>query len=119
MPSRAGQSGAEGHAIPYLTAFTPRAVSIDSQASGVSAHRAAQWLGRRKSDAMVAHHMVEWLRKQQFPLHQPSRLLPVQSGVSPPPRPADRWQRAIEHARREIRDLIESRDLGHEQLTAP
>ena len=110
--------GVKGAAIPYLTAFAHRIASIDSQAYGVSARIAARRCGQAKTDRLVADHMTQWLHRQHARLDRPSRQLPVQPEVPPPPEPADPWERVIAQARREIRDLIETGDLDHDEMTA-
>src|SRR3546814_18539280 len=62
--------------------------------------------------------MTQWLLRQHARLDRPSRQLPVQPEVPPPPEPADPWERVIAQARREIRDLIETGDLDHDEMTA-
>lgn len=110
--------GVKGDALPYLTAYDHRIVSIDSQAYGVSARNAARRRGRPKTDHMVANHMEQWLRKQHARLAHPTRRLPVPREVPLLIAPEDPWERAIVQARREIRDLIESGDLDHDEATA-
>ncbi|MBB6193709.1 hypothetical protein FHS51_003967 [Sphingobium wenxiniae] len=110
--------GVKGDAIPYLTAFAHRVASIDSQAYGVSARNAARRCGQPKTDRMVADHMALWLCRQHARLDRPSRRLPMQPEMPPQPEPADPWERAIAQARREIRDLIETGDLDHDEMTA-
>src|SRR3546814_8734189 len=85
--------GVKGAAIPYLTAFAHRIASIDSQAYGVSARIAARRCGQAKTDRLVADHMTQWLLRQHARLDRPSRQLPVQPEVPPPPEPADPWER--------------------------
>src|SRR3546814_18281522 len=67
---------------------------------------------------MVADHMALWLCRQHARLDRPSRRLPMQPEMPPQPEPADPWERAIAQARREIRDLIETGDLDHDEMTA-
>src|SRR3546814_6331248 len=85
--------GVKGAAIPYLTAFAHRIASIDSQAYGVSARIAARRCGQAKTDRLVADHMTQWLLRQHARLDRPSRQLPVQPEVPPPPEPAAPWER--------------------------
>src|SRR3546814_5788205 len=99
-------------------AFAHRVASIDSQAYGVSARNAARRCGQPKTDRMVADHMALWLCRQHARLDRPSRRLPMQPEMPPQPEPADPWERAIAQARREIRDLIETGDLDHDEMTA-
>lgn len=110
--------GVKGDAIPYLNAYRHRVASIDSQAYGVSARAAAYRQRRSKSDAFVADHMAHWLGVQRARLRQPTRRLPFQPMVLPTLEPDDPWEAAIAQARREMRDLIESGDLDHDEVTA-
>jgi len=109
--------GVKGDAIPYLKDFAHRIASLDSQAYGVSARTAARRDGLSKSDAFVADHMEHWLRAQHARLRAPSRRLPVAVCPPPPAAPADRWEQAVATARAQIRDLIESGDLDHDEVT--
>jgi hypothetical protein len=109
--------GVKGDAIPYLTAFTHRIASLDSQAYGVGARNAARRQGRPKTDRLVADHMTHWLQRQHSRLGQRPRFLPVQPEILPQPQLADRWELAIAQARAEIRDLIETGDLDHDEVT--
>ncbi|WP_206365077.1 hypothetical protein [Sphingomonas panacis] len=72
-----------------------------------------------KTDRLVADHMEAWIAAQHDRLAGPPQRLP--QGLSPPGDcpPLDPWEQAIAQARAEIRDLIESGDLDHDQLTAP
>src|SRR3546814_12523423 len=98
----------------YL-AFAHRSASIDSQAYGVSALSAARRCGQAKTDRLVADHMTQWLLRQHARLDRPSRQLPVQPEVPPPPEPADPWERVIAQARRERPDLIEPGTLDNHE----
>ena len=118
-PIRLHLFGVKGEALPYLTAFRHRVASIDSQAYGVAARNAARRDGRPKSDAVVADHMESWVRAQHERLRQPQRRLPVQLPEPEPARPDDPWEVAIAEARQQIRELIESGDLDHDETTAP
>ncbi|WP_337847819.1 hypothetical protein [Sphingomonas sp.] len=111
--------GVKGEAIPYLTVFAHRIASIDSQAYGVAARNEARHGGRLKSDAIVADHMERWVHAQHARLHQPRRQLPVQAPATEPARVDDPWEAAIVEARQQIRELIESGDLDHDETTAP
>ncbi len=111
--------GVKGGAIPYLTAFAHRIASIDSQAYGVAARTEARRAGRPKSDAAVADHMERGVRAQHAHLHEPRRQLPVQAPATEPARTEDPWEVAIAEARQQIRELIESGDLDHDETTAP
>lgn len=109
--------GVKGDALPYLAAFSHRIASIGSQAYGVAARTAARRTGQPKSDAVVADHMEHWVRAQHARLHQPRRQLPVQAPAPMPPRPDDPWEAAIAEAREQIRELIESGELDHDEIT--
>lgn len=111
--------GVKGEALPYLKPFTHRVASIDSQAYGVAARAEALQTRRPKSDTMVADHMEHWVRTQRGRLQQPSRKLPVQPPPSEPVLTDDPWEDAIAQARQQMRELIESGDLEHDELTAP
>lgn len=110
--------GVKADAMPYLSAFSHRIASIDSQAYGVSARTAARRHGMSKSDELVADHMARWVRVQHMRLHQPSRRVPVQPECPHDRQSADPWERAIARARAEIRELIETGDLDHDACTA-
>lgn len=109
--------GVKGDAIPYLTAFSHRIASIDSQAYGVAARIAARRAGLPKSDAVVADHMEHWVRAQRCRLRHAPRQVPVGLPAEVPAGPSNPWETAIAQARREIRDLIESGDLDHDDTT--
>src|SRR3546814_15438327 len=66
---------------------------------------------------MVADHMALWVCRQHARLDRPSRRLPMQTEMPPQPEPADPWERAIAQASREIRDLIETGDRDHDEMT--
>lgn len=111
--------GVKGTALPFLLPYGHRVVSIDSQAYGISARRTAFRRGVRKTDMLVADHMEAWIDAQHARLTTRPQQLP--QGLSAPTDcpPADPWERAIAQARAEIRDLIESGDLEHDELIAP
>lgn len=111
--------GVKGPAIPYLLPFAHRIASLDSQAYGVSARREAHQRRISKSDQLVADHMEHWLHTQRARLSESARQLPVRAPAMPDPSPSDAWEAAIAQARSEIRALIESGDLDHDELTAP
>ena len=110
--------GVKGDALPYLLPYRHRVVSIDSQAYGIAARAEARRQRRSKSDALVAEHMERWVRAQHRRLLLPSRQLPVQRAPLKPARPANPWERAIAQAREQIRALIETGDLNHDETTA-
>lgn len=110
--------GVKGSALPYLLPFTGRVASIDSQAWGTAARRDAHRRGIAKTDRLAADHMERWTSAQMDRLNEPARM------VAPPPTSpanddtADPWEQAINQARAEIRALIESGDLDHDEVTA-
>ncbi|HEX7784354.1 MAG TPA: hypothetical protein VF509_16260 [Sphingobium sp.] len=111
--------GAKGSALPYLLPFAHRVASIDSQAYGVGARRAALKAGTSKTDRMVADHMEQWLTGQRRRLAARPKRLPQQRPAVADLPPIDPWEVAIAQARAEIRDLIESGDLDHDDVFEP
>ncbi|HEX7782625.1 MAG TPA: hypothetical protein VF509_07440 [Sphingobium sp.] len=111
--------GVKGSALPYLVPFAHRVASIDSQAYGVGARRAALKTGMSKTDRMVADHMEQWLASQRGRLSERPRRLPQQRSAIADLPPIDPWETAIAQARAEIRDLIESGDLDHDEVIEP
>lgn len=110
--------GAKGAALPWLKAYAGRVASIDSQAYGVAARRDAHRRRISKSDAFVADHMQRWAQQQRERLTAPVRRTPrFRSSPAPKP-PSDPWQAAIAAACAQIRSLIESGDLAHDEVTA-
>jgi predicted RNA methylase len=109
--------GVKGSALPYLAPFSGRIASIDSQAYGIAARRDAYRRRMSKSDALVAEHMERWTHQQLARLTEPPRRLRHQAARSCSSFPANAWEAAIRHARAEIRDLIESGDLDHDEIT--
>ena len=110
--------GVKGDALPYLLPYAHRVASIDSQAYGVTARLAAHRLGRSKTDVFVADHMGSWFKRQKARLFQPPKFLPVASPTVDAAPPLDRWGVAVAKARDEIRSLIETGDLDHDEVTA-
>lgn len=110
--------GVKGSALPFLLPFEHRIASIDSQAYGISARQAARQAGISKTDEFVADHMEHWVGGQQLRLAERPRRLPQQLRAESDAVPADPWERAVAQARAEIRDLIESGDLDHDEITA-
>jgi hypothetical protein len=111
--------GVKGSALPYLTAFDGRVSSIDSQAFGIAARRDA-WRRRvSKSDVLVADHMEHWTRQQLLRLTEPARHMACEPIPPAPKPPDDPWESAVRQARAEIRALIESGDLEHDEITEP
>ena len=111
--------GVKGEAIAYLKAYAHRVASIDSQAYGVSARIDARRRRCVKSDGLVAEHMVRWVRRQQARLAAGPRHMPIAPATPSACLDADPWQAAIAAARQEIRMLIESGDLDHDDVTLP
>ena len=111
--------GVKGAALPFLLPFAHRVASIDSQAYGVRARQAARKASISKSDVFVAEHLEQWIDAQQQRLVCRPRRLPMIAPRSAPLVPTDPWEAAIAQARAEIRALIESGDLGHDELTFP
>ncbi|WP_257558696.1 hypothetical protein [Sphingobium sp. CFD-2] len=111
--------GVKGTALPFLLPFAHRVASIDSQAYGVGARRAALKAGISKTDRVVADYMEQWLAGQYHRLTERPRRLPQQRPTDADPPPIDPWEAAIAQARTEIRDLIESGDLDHDEMFEP
>lgn len=110
--------GVKGSSLPYLKPLAHRIASIDSRAYGIAARRDAYRRRVPKTDTLVAEHMERWTRRQFARLTEPARWLPHQIESVPVPSTMDPWSRAIQRARREIRELIESGDLDHDEITA-
>lgn len=111
--------GVKGSALPFLLPFQHRIASIDSQAYGISARRATLRAGISKTDAIVADHLEHWVAGQQRRLTGRAQRLPQQLHADPDTLPNDPWEAAIAQARAEIRELIETGDLDHDEITAP
>lgn len=111
--------GVKGTALPFLLPYRHRVASIDSQAYGVGARRAALRGGTSKTDAFVANHLEQWVDAQRARLKEGPRQLPQIRPARLSPLPVDPWEAAIAQARAEIRDLIEAGELDHDELTAP
>ncbi|PJG47247.1 hypothetical protein CAF53_02580 [Sphingobium sp. LB126] len=109
--------GAKGAALPWLKAFGDRVASIDSQAYGVAARRDAYRRRISKSDKLVADHLQRWCERQFERLDEPARRIPriIQPIEAPPI--LDPWETAVATAREEIRALIESGNLDHDEMT--
>lgn len=110
--------GVKGDALPYLAPFSHWVASIDSQAYGIAARRDARRRGIAKDDRLVADHLEHWYRQQCARTMLPSRDLPEADEPLALPPPSDPWERAITLARQQIRELIESGDLDHDEITA-
>lgn len=110
--------GVKGSALPYLTPLSHRIASIDSQAYGISARREALRHGIAKTDALVADHLERWLCVQHARLRGPAAPLQQATAAPVPAASNDPWETAVATARSEIRALIESGDLEHDEITA-
>lgn len=111
--------GVKGDALPYLAPFARWIASIDSQAFGVAARQDALRRGVRKTDRLVATHMERWYRRQCSRATAPPIDLPEAADDLPRALPTDDpWEQAIIGARAEIRALIETGDLDHDEITA-
>lgn len=109
--------GVKGDALPYLTPFARWIASIDSQGWGVGVRQHALRHRIAKTDALGADFMERWYRTQCARTLETPRHLPEAAASAPPPPTADPWERAIAQARAEIRALIESGDLDHDEIT--
>lgn len=110
--------GVKGSALPWLLPFSDRVASIDSQAWGTAARREAHRTGKSKSEMFAADHMERWTSVQLSRLNErPCRALTAQPAALPAPS-VDPWECAIARARAEIRELIASGDLSHDEITA-
>jgi len=109
--------GVKGTALTYLKAFSHRVTSIDSQAYGIASRRDAWQRKVRKTDVLVADHLERWTKAQLLRLSKPPRILALPIPDIDPPTSNDPWEQAISQARAEIRELIESGDLSHDEIT--
>lgn len=112
--------GVKGSALPWLLPFAHRVASIDSQAWGTAARNDARRRGVAKTDRLAADHMERWTRVQLGRLREPTqRAAYVYGALSfAPSLSIGPWEAAIQQARSQIRDLIESGDLAHDEVTA-
>ena len=116
---RAHAFGVKGDALPYLAPFSRWIASIDSQAFGVAARRDALRRGVAKSDRLVASHMEQWYQRQCGRALAPPVTLPEAADHQARSLgDDDPWERAIADARAQIRELIETGELDHDQITA-
>ena len=96
----------------------PRVFSVDSQAYGVAARQNARKAGVSKTNAYVAEVMEDWLGRQRQRLAKPdfafqgSLLIPTRERVGS----LSPFERAVEQAREELRELIENGELEHDQI---
>lgn len=111
--------GVKGSALPWLKPFTHRIASIDSQAWALQARHQARRLGISKTDAFSANEMQQWLSVQHQTLSGPERKTTAIQAAEPcnQARRINAWDQAICDARAEIRSLIESGDLDHDEIT--
>lgn len=111
--------GVKGDALPYLMPFAGHIASIDSQAFGIAARRDALQRGIPKTDRLVATHMERWFHRQCGRTLAPPATLPeAAERILLPARNDDPWEAAIATARAQIRELIETGDLDHNEITA-
>ena len=110
--------GVKGSALPWLLPFAQRVASIDSQAWGTAARREAHRTGKSKTDAFAADHMERWTIVQLDRLLEPPCHAQPTAPTPLPTPSADPWEQAIARARAEVRDLIASGDLSHDEITA-
>lgn len=109
--------GVKGTVLSLLASFGDRVASIDSQAYGIAARREAYAAGRPKTGRLVAAHMQRWTVRQHM---RAARATPIQSLLDlrlPDCPSADRWERALSQARRDIRALISDGEIAHDQIT--
>ena len=109
--------GVKGSALPWLAPYTARVASIDSQAWGTAARRDAYRRGAPKTDSLAADHMEHWTAAQLDRSRESARYAPIAAPTPPQAIASDPWEQAISRARAEIRDLIESGDLAHDEIT--
>lgn len=110
--------GVKGSALPWLLPYASRVASIDSQAWGTAARLDARRRGVAKTDRLAADHMERWTSAQLDRLAEPARqAAPLPASAIDAPT-TDPWEAAIALARIQIRDLIESGDLAHDEVTA-
>lgn len=103
--------GVKGTALPFLLPYSHRVASIDSQAYGVAARRAAIGRAVPKTDVLVADHLERWVGAQRARLARRPHQLPQVRLTPHDPVSVDPWEVAIAQAREEIRDLIEAGEL--------
>lgn len=109
--------GVKGAAIPFLQPYAHRVASLDSQAWGTAARRDARRRQVSKTDAFAADHMERWTIAQLDRLREPHRPLTITIEPAPSQSPSDPWEAAIQQAQAEIRALIETGDLAHDEVT--
>lgn len=110
--------GVKGAAIPYLQPYAHRVASLDSQAWGTAARRDARRRQVSKTDTLAADHMERWTIAQLERLREPPRPMAISIDRAPSDIPSDPWKAVIQQAQAEIRALIESGDLAHDEVTA-
>lgn len=111
--------GVKGSALPWLKPYASRVASIDSQAWALQARHRALRLGISKSDTFSADEMQRWLGAQHAALNEPERhIQPARPAIATANSLAENaWDAALSTARKQIRDLIESGDLDHDDIT--
>ncbi|WP_288806388.1 hypothetical protein [uncultured Novosphingobium sp.] len=110
--------GVKGSALPWLLPFAHRVASIYSQAWGAAARSDARRRQVSKTDRLAAAHMERWTCAQLDRLREPPRRVRTTYRTAPVSVSADPWDAAIRQAHAEIRALIESGDLAHDEVTA-
>lgn len=110
--------GVKGSALPWLLPFAHRVASIDSQAWGTAARNDARRRQVTKSDRLAADHMERWTGTQLDRLREPPQRVPPAYRSAAASVSIDPWEIAIRQARSQIRALIESGDLAHDEVTA-
>lgn len=111
--------GVKGTSLSYLKGLEHRIASIDSQAYGIAARQEARKRGASKTNEMVADHLEAWTAAQIRRAASAGATIQCELPLSAPALPVtDSWEAAIVQARQEIRDLIESGDLEHDEVTA-
>lgn len=111
--------GVKGDALPYLAPYSRWITSIDSQAFGIAARQDARRRRLAKTDQLVARHMERWYHRQCGRAAAAPRTLTCVETCAPPSPPSDDpWEQAIAAARAELRDLIETGALDHDEITA-
>ncbi|WP_338929217.1 hypothetical protein WDZ11_22270 (plasmid) [Roseomonas mucosa] len=115
-PARLHLYGVKSEAMHALREH-PRVASVDSQAYGQTARRAAFAAGHSKTDAFLARHMVAFQRRQRALLSAPG-----QGAHSPffpaalPPSPMDPIEARVAAAADEMRTLHEDGEVAWSDL---
>ncbi|MDF0490391.1 hypothetical protein PX554_19875 [Sphingomonas sp. H39-1-10] len=109
--------GVKGLALGWLAPLARRVASIDSAAFGVAARREAHARGQSKTDAFVADHMDRWTGTQLRRLELGKAGFQHELLLSLPLAALSPWETALAGAREEIRALIETGEIGPDQIT--